>query len=70
MPSKFADFDQSDVVYKTVNGHEIATSIFVPKETQPGKRPVLLRWHGGALINGYRNLEDWFPTWYVSLPAS
>jgi hypothetical protein len=28
-------------------------------------RPVVVRWHGGALINGARNYEEWFPEWYV-----
>lgn len=40
--------------------------MLVPKNAEKGQTlPVLVRWHGGALINGGRMYEPWFPKWYV-----
>lgn len=63
--SKLDAFTRSDAVYGTVNGHDIPLSVWMPKDAEPGAHPVMVRWHGGALMNGARNYELWWPAWYV-----
>ena len=70
MASKFSNFSQKDVTYKTVEGHAIDTTILVPKNLQAGSRtprPVLVHFHGGCLIEGDKMFEDWWAPWYVHL---
>ncbi|KAI5201084.1 hypothetical protein AUEXF2481DRAFT_38949 [Aureobasidium subglaciale EXF-2481] len=67
--SKYVHFDQKDVVYKTVNKHEISTAILVPKNIKPGKRPLLVHFHGGFLICGSKLYEEWHATWTIQLAA-
>lgn len=51
--SKFHAFNTSDVAYKVVDGHEVEATVCVPKDARPGARlPVMVRFHGGALVNG------------------
>lgn len=45
-------FDCFVDTYKTVNGHPIGVHILVPKEKPAGKRPLLVRLHGGAWHEG------------------
>jgi hypothetical protein len=72
-PTFFQDFEIHDVVYKTVEDHDISLSILVPKtllsevNSSHGKRPVIARFHGGFLIGGTRTYSDWFPKWSVEL---
>ena len=62
-----AKFDRIDVTYKTVNNTAIKTAIFVPKSlvsaAKPTTAPVLVHFHGGALIMGDNPepffLSDW-----------
>ena len=70
--SKFHAFDRTDAVYSTVSGHDIGVTIFVPKNVKTDgiskgdekkSLPVHVRWHGGALIDGQRDFEDWIPGW-------
>lgn len=44
--SHFTDFT---AVYKRINEHAITIDILIPKELRPGKRPLLVRLHGGGL---------------------
>lgn len=37
--------------YKVVNGQDILVGVMVPKELAPGKRPVIVRFHGGFLVS-------------------
>lgn len=58
-------FDRIDVAYKTVNNTPIETAIFVPKTLSSATTaPVLVHFHGGALITGTFPepffLTDWF----------
>jgi len=63
--TKFHAFNREDTTY-TSDGLSIGISVFVPKSAEKGQTlPVLVRWHGGALINGGRVYEPWFPKWYV-----
>ncbi|KAH0353346.1 alpha/beta-hydrolase, partial [Aureobasidium melanogenum] len=67
--SKFHAFDRGDTTY-TSNDLSIGVSVFVPKSVEKGQTlPVLIRWHGGALINGGRVYEPWFPRWIIELAA-
>lgn len=63
--TKFHAFTREDTAY-TADDLSIGISVFVPKSAEKGQTlPVLVRWHGGALINGGRVYEPWFPKWYV-----
>lgn len=68
-PSKYSEFDQKDVVYKTVNDQDISTTILVPKNITPGKHPLLVHFHGGFLICGSKLYEEWHATWTIQLAA-
>ncbi|KAL1311779.1 hypothetical protein AAFC00_001863 [Neodothiora populina] len=68
--SKFQNFVTKDFVYKTVNGHDLETTVCVPKDAAPGKHPVVIHWHGGCLINGDKMYEPWVATWLVQLTES
>jgi hypothetical protein len=61
--TKLHAFTRGDTTY-TSDDLSIVISVFVPKSTEKGQTlPVLVRWHGGALINGGRVYEPWFPKW-------
>lgn len=68
-PTFFKDFEIHDLVYKSVNDHDISLSILVPKtllseaNDSHGRRPVIVRFHGGFLVGGSRTYTDWFPKW-------
>ncbi|KAG9823178.1 alpha/beta-hydrolase, partial [Aureobasidium melanogenum] len=67
--TKFHAFDRKDTTY-TSDGLSIAVSVFVPKGVEKRQTlPILIRWHGGALINGGRVYEPWFPRWIIELAA-
>ncbi|CAD0111360.1 unnamed protein product, partial [Aureobasidium uvarum] len=54
LTTKFHAFHREDTTYASDN-LSIGVSVFVPKSAGKGQRlPVLVRWHGGALINGGR----------------
>jgi hypothetical protein len=63
--TKLHAFNRKDTTYAS-DDISIGISVFVPKSAEKGQiLPVLVRWHGGALINGGRVHEPWFPKWYV-----
>lgn len=47
---KLAGLDLIQTTYKKVNDHEIRTDILIPQKPHTGKRPVLIRFHGGGLV--------------------
>jgi hypothetical protein len=47
---KYSQFHVSKTTYKTVNGHDLATYILVPKNCLPGPRPIYVKFHGGFLV--------------------
>lgn len=65
MAPRFANFNRSDVTYKTVNDHAIKTAILAPRSNtaSSGKRPVIVHFHGGCLINGDKMFEPWIAIW-------
>jgi hypothetical protein len=61
--TKLHAFTREDTTYSS-DDLSIGVSVFVPKSAGKGQTlPVLVRWHGGALINGGRVYEPWFPKW-------
>lgn len=62
---KFAPFEVSKAVYKTVNGHPIPAYVFIPKNLSPGKHPVIAKFHGGFLITGSALYAEWFAQWTI-----
>lgn len=68
--AKLTPFNVTDVTYKTVNGHPIGASILIPKSMSSGRRPLIVRWHGGFLVGGARLYMDWFPNWYQHSSAT
>ncbi|THY37012.1 alpha/beta-hydrolase, partial [Aureobasidium pullulans] len=68
--TKLHAFDRQDTTYTSFDGLKIGITVFVPKNVDKGSTlPVLVRWHGGALINGGRDYEPWFPRWIIELAA-
>ncbi|KAL1296765.1 hypothetical protein AAFC00_000230 [Neodothiora populina] len=67
--TKFGLFNITDgVVYKTVAGLSLKTSIMVPKKPfASDKRPVMVHWHGGGYMLGSRMFEPWFGAWLMQL---
>jgi carboxylesterase type B len=62
--TKFHAFNRQDTTYNSFDDLKIGISVFVPKNVAKALcLPVLVRWHGGALINGGRAYEPWFPRW-------
>lgn len=64
---RLADFDLKDMVYKRIDGHKIQASVLVQKHSHPGKRPVIVRWHGGGLVNGHRLFAQWVAPYILDL---
>jgi len=62
----FADFDISSHVYKKVDDLEVLTDVMIPKGISPGKHPVWIRFHGGYLVTGARNDENFIAPWFVT----
>lgn len=66
--AKFADFVVTETTYKTVSSHSISAYVFVPKaspspDASNGKRPVIVRLHGGFLVTGSAIFDEWIPQW-------
>lgn len=53
MGSKFDNFDIIQAKYKHVRGHGIRVDFLVPQASFPGKRPVIVRFHGGGLVRTF-----------------
>jgi cephalosporin-C deacetylase-like acetyl esterase len=47
---KLAGLDLIQATYKEVNDHKIRTDILIPQKPYTGKRPVIIRFHGGGLV--------------------
>ncbi|CAJ2502905.1 Uu.00g102990.m01.CDS01 [Anthostomella pinea] len=51
--------------YKQVNGQPIDAYIYIPKDLPLGKRPLLVRFHGGAFSEG--TCDSWIHPWIFEL---
>ncbi|KAH1493747.1 hypothetical protein KXV92_006954 [Aspergillus fumigatus] len=64
---KLSGFDLIQTHYKQIRDHAIRADFIIPKSTFTGKRPVIVRFHGGGLITGDSLLMEWFPIWLLQL---
>ncbi|KAG0650486.1 Non-reducing polyketide synthase [Hyphodiscus hymeniophilus] len=62
---KYASFNISSTVYKTVNRQEIPVWVFLPKTIPNRKAPLLIHFHGGFLIAGHALYPEWHAQWAV-----
>lgn len=49
--NRFDSFDVYRTSYTKIGSHEIEANVLVPKGIPPGKRPVMIKWHGGGLVS-------------------
>lgn len=49
--TRFESFNVYRTFYKKIGDHEIEANVLVPKGIKPGKRPVMIKWHGGGLVS-------------------
>ncbi|KAJ5306101.1 hypothetical protein N7508_005116 [Penicillium antarcticum] len=64
---KLVGLDLIQTTFKKVGDHEIRTDILIPKKPLDGKRPVILRFHGGGLVMGDSLYMDFWPWWLSDL---
>ncbi|RHZ52471.1 hypothetical protein CDV55_100351 [Aspergillus turcosus] len=64
---KLAGFNLIQTHYKQIGDHAIRADFIIPQSTFIGKRPVIVRFHGGGLITGDSLLMEWFPIWLLEL---
>lgn len=50
--TRFDSFDIYRTSYKQIGDHNIEVGILVPKDLQPVKHPLLIKFHGGGLVRG------------------
>ncbi|GKZ20109.1 hypothetical protein AbraIFM66951_008171 [Aspergillus brasiliensis] len=65
--SKFDGFDLIQATYKKIGDHAIETSVLVPHTPCTGKRPTIIRFHGGGLICGDSLEPQYWPQWLSDL---
>ena len=53
--------------YKKIGDHEIRVDMLVPENIPSGKRPVLVRFHGGGLMMGDSLMEPFWSQWVSDL---
>ncbi|PSN67611.1 alpha/beta-hydrolase [Corynespora cassiicola Philippines] len=63
--TRFDNFDIYTTSYKKIGDHEIEVNVLVPKGVEPGKHPLLVKFHGGGLIYGTALYPDWFAAWFI-----
>jgi hypothetical protein len=51
--TRFDTFDLYTTSYKKIGDDEIEVNVLVPKDITPGKRPVMIKWHGGGLVSNF-----------------
>ena len=49
-PVTYSDFTVLTTTYKVVREHEIKVDVLLPPGLKPGKAPIIIFWHGGALV--------------------
>ncbi|KAL4967122.1 uncharacterized protein BDV14DRAFT_198219 [Aspergillus stella-maris] len=64
---KHAGFDIIPTTFKHVGEHDIRVDVLVPQKAAPGKRPVIVRFHGGGLLMGDSLYADFWPHWLSDL---
>ncbi|KAK0714721.1 Alpha/Beta hydrolase protein, partial [Lasiosphaeris hirsuta] len=65
------EFERIDLVYKTLDKTPFGVAVFVPKSIlstpDHGKYPVLVHFHGGALVMGTNPELPWLSKWIFQL---
>jgi len=63
--TKFDAFNRTDHVYHVVHDNPLQASILMPKKLDQSnkKLPVIVFWHGGGFVVGYRLYEPWWSDW-------
>ncbi|KAE8350154.1 Alpha/Beta hydrolase protein [Aspergillus coremiiformis] len=64
---KLVGFDLVQSNYKTIGDHNIRADFVIPQTGFTGKRPLIVRFHGGGLITGDSLSMEWFPRWLLDL---
>ncbi|KAJ5864890.1 uncharacterized protein N7529_006806 [Penicillium soppii] len=64
---KLAGLDLIQTTYKTVASHSIRTDILIPQNQHTGKRPIIIRFHGGGLVTADSLYMDFWPQWLTDL---
>ncbi|OJJ06030.1 hypothetical protein ASPVEDRAFT_199612 [Aspergillus versicolor CBS 583.65] len=64
---KYHGFDIIHTSYKHVGDHSIRTDILVPQTPHSGKRPTIVRFHGGGLILGDSLYPGFWSQWLSDL---
>ncbi|KAL3443428.1 Alpha/Beta hydrolase protein [Aspergillus insuetus] len=64
---KIQGFDVIQTKYKHVGDHGIRADILVPKTSFSGKRPTILRFHGGGLVMGDSLSVELWSHWLADL---
>lgn len=64
--TRFSSFDIHQTSYKHIGESGISVAVLYPKNIEPGKHPVHVKFHGGGLITGDGLYEDWFANYLVS----
>lgn len=49
--NRFDTFNVYRAPFKKIGDHEIEAGIIIPKDLKPGKKPVIVKFHGGCLVN-------------------
>ena len=50
-PVAYSDFTVLTSTYKIVQEHEIKVDVLLPPKLKTGKAPIIVFWHGGALVS-------------------
>ncbi|KAH8705252.1 Alpha/Beta hydrolase protein [Talaromyces proteolyticus] len=64
---KYSGFSIIQADYKKIGEHGIRADVLIPNSVPGGKRPVILRFHGGGLVLGDSLFPLWFPEWALDL---
>ncbi|GKZ20244.1 hypothetical protein AbraIFM66951_001424 [Aspergillus brasiliensis] len=64
---RLAGFDLVQTNYKTVGDHKIRADFIIPQSNYTGKRPVILRFHGGGFLTGDSLYFEWFPQYLFDI---
>ncbi|KAL3429638.1 Alpha/Beta hydrolase protein [Aspergillus tetrazonus] len=64
---RFQGFDLIQATYKHVGDHAVRVDVLVPQALETGKRPTIVRFHGGGLVMADSIFADFWPQWLSDL---
>jgi cephalosporin-C deacetylase-like acetyl esterase len=56
--TRFDSFHVYRTSFKKIGDHEIEVGFLVPKDLKPGKHPLIVKFHGGALVSSFHNIHS------------